>query len=128
MLLINTYNCRTVKYVVIGVNVVSNFKRLMVVAGYPEMADDPRMATNAGRVVHQQAIDEALANWCESLSSPQVLEQLEQARVPAGPIYDVADLMAVPHFQERGLFEQVDLKCKPVKIPVIVPRLVDTPG
>jgi len=124
----NTYRCRDGKYVVIGGNGDSIFKRLMVVAGYPEMADDPRMATNAGRVVHQQAIDEALANWCESLSSPQVLEQLEQARVPAGPIYDVADMMADPHFQERGLFEQVEINGKPLKIPAMVPRLVDTPG
>src|SRR5690625_7596951 len=107
MLLINTYNCRTVKYVVIGVNVVSNFKRLMVVAGYPDMADDPRMATNAGRVVHQQAIDEALANWCERLSSPQVLAQLGQARVPAGPIYDVAGMLAGQHLQELGPFVSV---------------------
>src|SRR5690625_7220808 len=69
----NTYRCRDGKYVVIGGNGDSIFKRLLVVAGYPEIADDPRMAINAGRGVHQQAIDEALANWRERLSCPQVL-------------------------------------------------------
>lgn len=124
----NTYRCSDGKYVVIGGNGDSIFKRLMVAAGYPDMAEDPRMATNAGRVEHQQTIDAALADWCETLVSRQVLEQLEQARVPAGPIYDVADMMADPHFNERGLFEQVEINGKPLKIPAIAPRLVGTPG
>ena len=124
----NTYRCRDGKYVVIGGNGDSIFKRLMVAAGYPEMAEDPRMATNAGRVEHQQTIDAALADWCGGQISHQILEQLEEARVPAGPIYNVADMMADPHFNERGLFEQVEINGKPLKIPAMVPRLADTPG
>lgn len=124
----NTYRCADGKYVVIGGNGDSIFKRLMVVAGHSDMAEDPRMATNAGRVEHQQSIDAALADWCARQTSRHVLEQLEQARVPAGPIYDAADMMADPHFNERGLFEQVEINGKPLKIPAIVPRLEDTPG
>lgn len=124
----NTYRCRDGKYVVIGGNGDSIFRRLMDAAGRPEMALDPRMATNAGRVQCVEEIDRALADWCQSQDSPTVLAQLEEARVPSGPIYSVADMMADPHFQARGLFEQVEINGKPLKIPAILPRLAGTPG
>lgn len=124
----NTYRCRNGTYVVIGGNGDSIFRRLMEVAGHPEMAADPRMATNAGRVECQSEIDSALAAWCAQSDSEQILLALEQARVPAGPIYSVKDMFADPHFQARGMFEQVEIDGKPLKIPAILPRLADTPG
>lgn len=124
----NTYRCRNGKYVVIGGNGDSIFQRLMEIAGYPEMASDPRMANNAGRVVHEAAIDHALASWCLSKDSDDILQLLEQARVPGGPIYNVEDMLADEHFQARGLFEQVEINGKPLKIPAILPKLGSTPG
>lgn len=124
----NTYRCRNGKYVVIGGNGDSIFQRLMRVAGYPEMASDPRFADNAGRVKHEQEIDHALATWCLSKDSEDILQMLEQARVPGGPIYNVADMLNDPHFKERGLFEQVEIDGKPLKIPAVLPRLERTPG
>ena len=103
----NTYRCRNGKYVVIGGNGDSIFQRLMQIAGHPEMATDPRMANNAGRVTHEKIIDQALADWCARHDSEDILALLEQARVPGGPIYNVEDMFADPHFNARGLFEQV---------------------
>jgi len=124
----NTYRCRDGKYVVIGGNGDSIFRRLMETAGRPDMAQDPRMASNAGRVECVEEIDRALADWCQSLDSADLLARLEAARVPSGPIYSVADMMRDPQFQARGLFEQVEINGKPLKIPAILPRLADTPG
>ena len=124
----NTYRCKNGKYVVIGGNGDSIYQRLMVAAGRPEMANDPRMANNAGRVKHEQEIDNALATWCMSKDSSEILQLLEEARVPGGPIYNVEDMFADPHFNARGLFEQVEIDGKPLKIPAILPRLSDTPG
>ena len=124
----NTYRCADRKFVVIGGNGDSIFKRLMVAAGRPDMAENPDMATNAGRVENEAAIDDALDSWCRSLPSDDILSILEDARVPSGPIYSVADMMQDPHFQARGLFQQVEINGKPLKIPAITPRLVETPG
>lgn len=124
----NTYRCKNDKYVVIGGNGDSIFQRLMVAAGHPEMASDPAMADNAGRVVHEATIDKALGDWCLSMESNALLAILEDARVPAGPIYNVEDMLADPHFNERGLFEQVEIDGKPLKIPAMMPRLEKTPG
>ena len=124
----NTYRCDDGKYVVIGGNGDSIFKRLMVAAGRSDMAENPAMADNAGRIVHEEEIDEALALWCASHSSAHIINTLEEERVPVGPIYSVEDMMADPQYQARGLFESVEIDGKPLKIPAIMPRLDATPG
>ena len=63
-----------------------------------------------------------------SKDADDILQLLEQARVPGGPIYNVQDMFADPHFNARGLFEQVEINGKPLKIPAILPKLADTPG
>ncbi len=124
----NTYRCADGKFVVIGGNGDSIFKRLMTTAGRPDMAEDPRMMDNTGRVQHEQEIDDALSAWCRSSPSTDILQLLEGSRVPAGPIYNAADMLADPHFNERGLFEQVEINGEPLKIPAMIPKLSDTPG
>jgi crotonobetainyl-CoA:carnitine CoA-transferase CaiB-like acyl-CoA transferase len=124
----NTYLCKDGKYVIIGGNGDSIYRRLMETAGRPEMAEDPRLATNDGRVKHQTEVDEALSEWTAGLTCDEVLILLAAAKVPAGPIYSVADMMEDPQYQARGLFEEVEVGGRPLKIPAIVPRLSATPG
>ena len=124
----NTYRCRDGKFIVIGGNGDSIFQRLMVTAGHPQMADDPLLASNQGRVEHEAEIDAVLAAWCATHESAVLLAALDKARVPAGPIYSVEDMLKDPHFNARGLFENVEIDGKPLKIPALVPRLSRTPG
>lgn len=124
----NTYRCADGKYVIIGGNGDSIYKRLMTAIGRAELAEDPRLAHNDGRVEHEREIDAAIKSWTRERDSVDVLAVMEQARVPAGPIYSVADMFADPHFRARGLFEQVTIDGRPLKIPAIAPRLDATPG
>jgi crotonobetainyl-CoA:carnitine CoA-transferase CaiB-like acyl-CoA transferase len=124
----NTYRCADGKFIVIGANGDSIFKRLCEKMGRPDMGDDRRFANNAGRVEHEPEIDAAIAQWTKSMDSSTALSLLEQARVPSGPIYSVADMMADEHFIARGLFEQVEFNGKTLKIPAMVPRMSATPG
>lgn len=124
----NTYPCRDGKYIIIGGNGDSIFRRLMTTAGHPDMAEDPELKDNAGRVKHQERVDGAIADWTRTLEASEVLAELGKARVPAGLIYSVADMVADPHFQARGLFEEVDAGGRPLKLPAIVPKLSETPG
>jgi crotonobetainyl-CoA:carnitine CoA-transferase CaiB-like acyl-CoA transferase len=114
----NTYRCADSKYIVIGGNGDSIF----------QMAEDPRFATNQGRVEHEPEIDSVLMQWCTTHDSTYLLELLDEARVPAGPIYNVEDMLNDEHFNARGLFETVEIDGQPLKIPAIVPRLSRTPG
>ncbi|MEP5323860.1 MAG: CaiB/BaiF CoA-transferase family protein [Marinobacter alexandrii] len=124
----NTYRCDDGKYVVIGGNGDSIFKRLMQAAGRSDMAENPAMADNAGRVRHEAENDAALADWCAAHASAHVINTLEGVRVPVGPIYSVEDMFADPQYQARGLFEQVEIDGEPLKIPAILPKLEGTPG
>ncbi|MDO7653799.1 MAG: CoA transferase, partial [Porticoccus sp.] len=124
----NTYRCGDGKFVVIGGNGDSIFRRLMEAAGRSDMANDFRLTDNAGRVEHEQSIDEAISSWCQNHTSIEILKTLEQSRVPAGPIYNAEEMLADPHFNERGLFEQVEINGEPLKIPGMIPKLSDTPG
>ncbi len=124
----NTYRCADGKFIVIGGNGDSIFQRLMQAVGQGELAVDPRLASNAGRVFHEREIDKVLANWCAERSCNEAMAILEQARVPVGPIYNVADMLADPHFNSRGLFEEVSIDGVPLKIPAIMPKLSATPG
>jgi crotonobetainyl-CoA:carnitine CoA-transferase CaiB-like acyl-CoA transferase len=124
----NTYRCADGKDVIIGANGDSIFKRLCDVMGRPDMGDDPRFADNAGRVEHEPKIDAVIASWMKSMSSEDALSILEEAEVPSGPIYSVADMFTDEHFQARGLFEQVESNGAPLVIPAMIPKLSDTPG
>lgn len=124
----NTYLCADDKYVVIGANGDSLFKRLMRAIGQPDMADDPRFANNAGRVEHEQEIDAAIGTWTRAHTSEEVLRALHEVSVPGGPIYSVADMFSDPHFNARGLFEEVKVDDGALKVPAILPKLQATPG
>jgi crotonobetainyl-CoA:carnitine CoA-transferase CaiB-like acyl-CoA transferase len=124
----NTYTCSDGRYVVIGGNGDSIFKRLMIAAGYPEMAENSAMANNEGRVKHEAEIDQALATWCASLPAQEVVTILDAERVPVGLIYNVEDQFNDPHFQAREMFEEVDVDGDALRIPAILPRLTGSPG
>jgi len=125
----NTYLCRDGHYVVIGANGDSLFVRLMEAAGRPDMAHDSRFADNAGRVQHEQGIDAAISAWTAANDAETVLRILDEAAVPAGPIYSVKDMFTDPHYRARGLFESVALSDeRQLEVPAIAPHLSKTPG
>ena len=124
----NTYLCGDGKHVVIGANGDSIFIRLMQALGRADIAQDSRYADNAGRVEHEEFIDGVIAVWTAARSSTEVIDALEAADVPVGPIYNVADMMADPHFQARGLFEEAATPRGKIKLPAILPKLSETPG
>ena len=124
----NTYPCADGRYVIIGGNADSIFKRLMRAAGRDDFADDPRLADNAGRVAHQREVDDAIAQWTRTLDADRVLQILDGTGVPAGPIYSVADMVDDPQYNARGLFETVEVAGESLKIPALTPKLDHTPG
>ncbi len=124
----NLYRAADGRSIVIGGSGDSIFRRLMQAIGREDLAGDPRLTTNAGRVEHEREIDAALAGWCAGLTAEEALARLAAARVPAGPVMTVADMASDPHYQARGLFEEVEVGGRPLRLPAIAPRLGSTPG
>ena len=125
----NTYPTGDGKYVIIGANNDAIFKRLMKAMGRDDLAGDPQLATNAGRVPRTDEIDGAIGAWTAGRDLAAVLAALDAAQVPAAKVYDVADIVKDPQYLARGMIEQHRLPDgKPVKLPGIVPKLSATPG
>jgi crotonobetainyl-CoA:carnitine CoA-transferase CaiB-like acyl-CoA transferase len=124
----NAYACADGEHVVIGGNGDSIFRRLMRAAGRPDLADDPRLATNAGRVAREPEIDAALAAWTATLPAREVAARLEAADVPVGRPYSAKDIAEDPHYAARGMFEEVEVGGRPLRLPAMAPKLGATPG
>jgi formyl-CoA transferase len=125
----NTYRTKDDKFVIIGGNGDSIFQRLMRAAGRPDLAEDPRLAKNPGRVQHEAEIDAAIEAWTSTLTYDEAFAALEAAEVPAGPIYSIADIAQDPQYAARKMFEQITMPDgRELKIPAIVPKLTATPG
>jgi succinyl-CoA---D-citramalate CoA-transferase len=125
----NTYVTRDRKYVVIGANADSIFKRMMKAIGRADLAADPTLAHNDGRVARTQEIEQVIGDWVAQHDLGEVLRVLEDADVPSAKIYDAADIAADPHYAARDMIRQFPLKDgEPVTLPGIVPKLSETPG
>ena len=125
----NTYVTRDDKYVVIGANADSIFKRMMNAIGRPDMANDPSLAHNDGRVARTEEIEKVIGDWVATNDLDRVLAILEKADVPSGKIYDIADIANDAHYAAREMIRSHRLKDgQSVKLPGVVPRLSETPG
>jgi len=125
----NAYRCSDGKYALIAGNGDSIYRRLMDLTGRPDLGNDPALAHNDGRVADVARIDEAIGAWCIHHTLDEVLAALNEARIPAGRIYDVADIAADPHYKARGMIVEDTLADgTPVSVPGIVPKLEGTPG
>ena len=125
----NTYVTRDNKYVVIGANADSIFKRMMNAISRPDLANDPSLAHNDGRVARTEEIEKVIADWVAANDLEHVLGVLEKADVPSGKIYDIADIARDAHYAARAMIGEHRLDDgKKLKLPGIVPKLSETPG
>lgn len=125
----NAYGCSDGAYALIAGNGDSIFRRLMQVIGRDDLGTDPALADNTGRVARVVEIDEAIGAWAAQHTVDEVLLLLDQASVPAGRIYTVADIAADPHYRARGMLDDHRMDDGSLlTLPGIVPKLAATPG
>lgn len=125
----NAYRCADGAWALIAGNGDSIFRRLMQAIGRPDLAGDPALASNAGRVARVAELDAAIGAWAAQHPVQTVLDVLAAAEVPAGKAYTVADIAADPHYAARGMLENVTLADgSAVAVPGFIPKLSRTPG
>ena len=127
----NAYRCSDGTSVVVAGNGDGIFTRLMATIGRPDLSADPALASNAGRWARRDELDSAIESWTMSLPRPQVLARLQDAEVPAGPIYTAADIAEDPQYQARQMIQHFELDTgdgviRPVGFPGIVPVIGKT--
>jgi len=124
----NTYPCAD-GMIVVGGNSDPIFKRLMHAIGRADLAEDPGLAHNDGRVPRTQEIDDAIGGWTRARAIDEALAVLQGADVPASRIYTVADMFQDPQFAARQMIQRFQFPDgTPIDLPNITPKLSETPG
>ncbi len=125
----NAYRCKEGAYALIAGNGDSIFKRLMTLIGRTDLANDPMLGDNTGRVARVEEIDQAIEAWTLHQSVDDVLQALDSVSVPAGKIYSIADIANDPHYAARGMLQEITMSDgSNLKVPGVVPKLSVTPG
>ncbi|KQU25890.1 hypothetical protein ASG65_14915 [Bacillus sp. Leaf13] len=125
----NTYLCSDGKYVVIGANGDAIFKRLMNAMRRSDIAENPRFENNSKRSEHADFLDALIEEWTKSMPFDEVMTHLDEAKVPAGAIYSIEDIVNDPHYKARQMIQEVDVEELGIlKMPGIVPKMSETPG
>ena len=112
----------------IGVQRRFHLKRMMRAIGRADLADDPALASNEGRVKRTAELDRVIGDWAAGVALDEALALLARAEVPSGKIYSIADIAADPHYAARGMFERHRVDGRELMLPGSVPRLSETPG
>jgi crotonobetainyl-CoA:carnitine CoA-transferase CaiB-like acyl-CoA transferase len=125
----NTYRSSDGSYIVIGGNSDALFKRLTRVIGLPELTGHPHYRTNKERAEHAAELDALIEGWTQQHPLREILRLLEEAQIPAGPIYSIADIVNDEQYRAREMILPAQIEgIGPVAMPGLVPKLSQTPG
>jgi crotonobetainyl-CoA:carnitine CoA-transferase CaiB-like acyl-CoA transferase len=125
----NIYRCADGKYVALSGSTQAMARRVFEVIGHPDMIQDARFRTNSDRVKHRAVVDEIVGAWFAGKTRDHALAHMRDAGVTVGPVYNIDDAVADPHFRERQILVEVeDPELGSLPMHNIVPRLSATPG
>ncbi|HEY3909857.1 MAG TPA: CoA transferase [Stellaceae bacterium] len=105
-------------HVAIHIVTEAHFQNLLKAMGREDLAQDPRFATNAGRVAHMEETDALVAEWTRTLGKMEVFAHSKAYRIPCAPVRTAPEVMHDPHMHERGMLERID---HPELGPIVVP-------
>ncbi|MBI4507176.1 MAG: CoA transferase [Chloroflexi bacterium] len=126
---VGIYQTADGKWVVVTVSADRIFQRFCQAIGRPELAEDPRYATNDRRAEHREDLDGITQEWVGARPLATVVAALDGAGVPTSPVYSIADIVTDPQYQAReNIVTAEDPRIGPVPMPNVVPRLSRTPG
>ena len=95
------------KWFILAVGNDTQYRRLVEAIGRPDLWEDARFRTNAGRVEHRSELVAELARVFKTRSRAEWLELLRGAGVPVTPVNDVGEALADPQAEARGLLWEV---------------------
>ncbi len=94
------------------------FARWAKLVDRADLIDDPRFKDDSVRGDNYALINEIMAAWCAERSRAAAMKQLEEARIPCGPVYDLDEVLDDPQIRQRGLLESVQLEGEETPVPL----------
>jgi len=94
------------------------FERWTTLMGEPQWLEDPRFIDDMARGDHGEVISERMAAWCAERTTEVALAELEDARIPAGPVYSPQQALDDSHVQAIGFLKALGFPGVPALAPV----------
>lgn len=124
-----TFQTSDGRWVVLVTSTERTWQRLPLAIGQPELLEDPRFATNADRVRHDEPLIQILTDWFAGRTWAEAKAALDAAGCPVSLVYSIRDIVEDPHYQQReNIVEISHPTLGRLKMPGIVPKLSRTPG
>lgn len=101
------YRCRD-GYVALNVPDDGIWARLATTMGRPDLVDDSRAADGTARAANADFLQPILEEWLADKTRAEVVELLNEAGMPTGPVYTAEDVFADEHFRIRGMLMELD--------------------
>jgi len=115
-------------YVALNVPDDGIWARLATTVGRPDLVEDPRAATGTARAANAEFLKPILEEWMADKTRQEVVDTLNAAGMPTGPVYTARDVFGDPHFRARGMLpEIVDPEVGPYTFARSVPHLSSAP-
>jgi crotonobetainyl-CoA:carnitine CoA-transferase CaiB-like acyl-CoA transferase len=125
----NVYRTKDDHWVCLSASTQGMAERVLAKIGRPELAKDPRFATNIERVKHGAELDEIIGGFIAERDLAENLHYFDEAGVTIGPVYDIAQIVQDDYVLEReALIEIPDEEMGELPTHPVVPRLSGTPG
>jgi crotonobetainyl-CoA:carnitine CoA-transferase CaiB-like acyl-CoA transferase len=116
-------------YITVGASQPKFFASLCTLVGTPELTTDPRFATNAERVKHNDALVSLLADRLRTQPSAHWLAALEQCGIPAGPVLSYDEVYTDPQILARDMVVETNHPVTgPFRTMGVTVKLSATPG
>jgi crotonobetainyl-CoA:carnitine CoA-transferase CaiB-like acyl-CoA transferase len=116
-----TYRCSDGRWIAVSTSSDSVAARVMTVLG---VGEDSRFDTFEGRTAHRLELEEIMTAWCAQRTQVEVLDAFTSAEAAIGPVLDMADIAADPHYAAREAIPEVD----GTPMQGLIARLSATPG
>jgi len=116
-----TYQCSDGSWIAVSTSSDSVAARVMGVLG---VGDDDRFDTFEGRTTHRLELERIMSDWCATRTQAEVLDAFMAAEAAIGPVYDMADIAADPHYAARNAIADVG----DTPMQGLIARLSATPG
>jgi crotonobetainyl-CoA:carnitine CoA-transferase CaiB-like acyl-CoA transferase len=125
----NTYQSSDGKWLALSASSPSIARRVMILVGREDLADEPWFEDTTKRSEHAEEIDEAVRSWIAARTLEETLEAFAKAEGAIAPVYSIADIFEDPHYQARdAITEFDDPRLGKLRFQNVVPRLDKTPG
>ncbi|HWQ78586.1 MAG TPA: CoA transferase [Anaerovoracaceae bacterium] len=94
-------------YVTIACANDSLFRKLTNVMGRNDLLDEPKYKSNSLRKINEKDLNITVEEWTVNYTTKEIVEMLDEAKIPVGPILGVEELIQDPHLKSRGMLVEI---------------------